>query len=412
MPHQGAFHPRKFRGQGGFVITLELIIIISILGFGTLVGIVMIRDALVKHYVAKQSSETLVADAAGRVLGEAIDFDEHDAPRIFFVDRSQETAYRTLIGVRDDRFTSREAVYYGGTACTGVPCIKTTSDELTSSRGTDYLSGTGNVSYFNALQGGPNYAVGRGDQGLPGHLFRESPLMCPLEPSQVQSRWMSQKVASGEPCESIKLEDEVKTPAFTGCLIDAPLDEVEDPFPGSSTALGNTNASTDTSSVGESVACDCPESMEDQGDILSLYAGAIETLLDSTVLTLNSALLITGQEIPAMDVGKICCPINSDLDEDELVNGVVYIVLQEQVSQLDLAAFPAVQQTINTTLAPMAGDLSCSSPVILKSADSVPDPNEPDANALETFAAPFWVNLPGAASDEWYSTPPTEGEGW
>lgn len=365
------------------MITLELIIIISILGFGTLVGIVMVRDALVKYYVAKQSSETLVADAAGQVLGEAVDFDEHDAPRIFFVDRSQETAYRTLIGVRDDRFSSREAVYYSGTACTGVPCIKTISDELTSSRGTDYISGTGNVSYFNALQAGPNYAVGRGTQGLPGHLFRESPLMCPVAASQVRSRWMSQKVTSGEPCESVQLDDEVKTPPFTGCLIDAPLTE-----------------------------CDCPATTEEQGDILSLYAPAIETLLDSTVLTLNLALLITGQQIPDVNVGKLCCPIGSDLDDDELVNGVVYIVLEELVSQLDLTAFPSVQQTINTTLAPLASEISCSAPVILKAVDSVPDPGDATVNALEVFSAPFWVNMPGTASNDWYSVSPTQGEGW
>lgn len=383
MLHQRTRRSNKIGGQGGFVITLELIIIISILGFGTLVGIVMIRDALVKHYVAKQSSETLVADAAGRVLGEAIDFDEHDAPRIFFVDRSQDTPFRTLIGVRDDRFTSREAVYYSGSACTGVPCIKTISDELTSSRGTDSLPGTGNVSYFNALQGGPNYAVGRGSVGLPGHLYRESLLMCPVAPSELQSRWMSQKVASGEPCESVQLEDEVKTPPFTGCLIDAPLAQ-----------------------------CDCPASTEEQGDILSLYAAPIETLLDSTVLTLNTALLITGQQIPAVNVGKICCPIGSDLNEDELVNGVVYIILEELVSQLDLAAFPTVQQTINGLLAPLAGDISCSSPVILKAANSVPDPNDPTQNALGGFSAPFWVNLPSASSNVWYSVPPSEGEGW
>jgi hypothetical protein len=378
MSHRG-----KLVGQGGFVITLELIIIISILGFGTLVGIVMIRDALVKHYVAKQSSEALVADAAGQILGEAVGFDEHDAPRIFYVDRSLETTFRTLIGVRDDRFTSREAVYYSGTACTGVPCIKTISDELTSSKGTDYLSGTGNVSYFNALQGGPNYAVGRGASGLPGDLFRESALVCPVPASQLQSRWMSQKVVAGEPCESVELEDEVKTPPFTGCLVDIAL-----------------------------FACDCPASTEDQGDILSLYAVPIETLLDSTVLTINTALLIAGLQIPEVNVGKFCCPAGSDLDEDELINGTVYLVVNELVSELNLAAFPLVQQTINTILAPLEGDLSCSSPVILKAADSVSNPEDPTQNALGTFTTPFWVNLPGSQSGDWYSVPPTEGEGW
>lgn len=375
--------PLTCRGEGGFVITLELIIIISILGFGTLVGIVMIRDALVKHYVSRQSSETLVADANGKILGKAVDYDEHDSPRIFLIDRSRDTAFRTLIGVRDDRFTSREAVYYSGSNCTGTPCIKPPSDELTSSRGTGYLPGTGNVSYFNALQGGPNYAVGRGSKGLPGYLFRESGLMCPVIPSQFQSRWMSQKVVPGEPCESIQLQDETKSSPFTGCLIDAPL-----------------------------VPCDCPESMEDQVSILSRYGVAIEILLDSTTTTLNTTLLQTGQQIPSVDVGKICCPAGSNLDDGELINAFVYTIIEGLVSDLDLAAFPSVQQSINATLAPLNGELSCSSPVILKAVDSVPDPNDPSLNFLGSFSSPFWLNLPGAASSDWYSVPPTEGEGW
>lgn len=383
MPKLWAYPMGKYRSQGGFVITLELIIIVSILGFGTLVGIVMIRDALVKHYFAKQSSEVLVADAKGRVIGEAVDFDEHDAPRVVLVDRSLETPSRTLIGVRDDRFTSREAVYYTGTDCTGQPCIKTVSDEATSSRGIDYLHGTGNVSYFNALQGRPNYAVGRGEQGLPGYLFRESELMCPVAAGQLRSRWISQKVVPGEPCESVQLDDETQSPPFTGCLIDAPI-----------------------------TACSCPASTEDQGDILSLYLPSIEALLDTTVATLNTTLLVTGQQIPPVNIGKICCPIGSDLEEDELVNGVVYLVLDQLLSTLDLSVFPSVQQTVNTILAPLAGDIYCSNPVILKAADSVPDPNDPTSNVFGNFTAPFWLNRPGSGSDEWYSVPPTAGEGW
>jgi hypothetical protein len=360
-----------------------LIIIITILGFGTLVGIVMIRDALIKHYFAKQSSEAVVADATGRILGEAVDYDEHDAPRIFLVDRSLESPYRTLIGVRDDRFSSREAVYYSGANCTGTPCIKTISDESTSSRGIDSLSGTGNVSYFNALQGGPNYAVGRGDDGLPGYLFRETGLSCPVAPNDIQSRWMSQKVVAGEPCEAVDLDTETRTEPYTECLVDSPIEQ-----------------------------CDCPSSTEDQGDLLSIYAGPIDTLLDTTILTLNTVLLITGQQIPATDIGTICCPIGSTLEEDEIVNGVVFLALNQVINDLDLSAFPAVQQQINTILAPLTSEVFCSNPVLLNLAESVPDPNEPEVNVFENYSAPFWVNLPSSASDEWYSVPPTEGEGW
>ena len=50
----------------------------------------------------------------------------------------------------------------------------------------------------------------------------------------------------------------------------------------------------------------------------------------------------------------------------------------------------------------------------LKKAVSVPDINNPEQNALESFTPPFQINLPAAGGrtegDDWYPTPPT-GEG-
>ena len=89
---------QKKSPKAAFVITLELILLVTILFIGTLVGIVAIRDALIKRYVSQQSQVTVVVDAEGRLLGEAVGFDEHDAPRLFYIDRTQSTNYRTLIG--------------------------------------------------------------------------------------------------------------------------------------------------------------------------------------------------------------------------------------------------------------------------------------------------------------------------
>ena len=139
------------RRQGGFIITVELLLIATILVIGSIVGVIAIRDALVKRIAQQRSQAVLVIDDSGRVLGEALGFDEHEAPLVSYIDRTVPPAapdpdhrnYRALIGVRDDRFTTREPVYYSGENCTGTPCMKLASDEDTDSIGYDGIAGTG-----------------------------------------------------------------------------------------------------------------------------------------------------------------------------------------------------------------------------------------------------------------------------
>ncbi len=197
--------------QQGYVLTIELILLVTILVIGSFVGIVAVRDALFKQKVQQLDNTIIVADDKGVVLGEMVTLDEHDAPQLFYIDRTStepEQNYRALIGVRDDRFTSREAIYYTELNCQGDPCIKPVSNEAMDDVGVSRLPGTGAVSYFQALQGAPNYAIGRSPNGLPGHLFRETIQACELPEliggvgSPIGSRYMSQKVVTGEPCES------------------------------------------------------------------------------------------------------------------------------------------------------------------------------------------------------------------
>ncbi|WP_025563344.1 hypothetical protein [Psychromonas sp. SP041] len=197
--------------QGGFVLTIELILIITILVIGSFVGITAIRDALFKQKIKQQDRSVLVADSNNNVLGEVINFDEHDAPQLLYIDRTTTNPpknYRALIGVRDDRFTSREPIYYTALNCQGDPCIKPTSNETLDSSGVSRLPNTGAVSYFQALQNGPNYAIGRSPNGLPGFLYKETFEACPMPEiiggigSPIGSRYISQKVVTGEPCES------------------------------------------------------------------------------------------------------------------------------------------------------------------------------------------------------------------
>ncbi len=55
--------------QDGFILTLELILIISILGIGLFVGFSAIRDALFKYYTSQSSGDVYVSDANGTVFG-------------------------------------------------------------------------------------------------------------------------------------------------------------------------------------------------------------------------------------------------------------------------------------------------------------------------------------------------------
>lgn len=369
---------RSPQRQAGFVLTVELLILITVLLLGTLVGIVAIRDALVKHYVNKQSHVAIVVDAQNRVLGQAVDFDEHDAPRLFYIDRSQPTSYRALLGVRDDRFTSREALYYAGPSCQGEPCIKTVSDEAVDNTGVDGVSGSGAVSYFNALQRQPNYAVGRAADGLPGALYRETPRSCPLEANEIGSRWVSQKVVQGLPCEAISLDGLNTDPSYNACLV-----ETAEP-------------------------CACPAPYEDEADILTNYLPQINDRMDATLSTIN-LLLPPGQQIESVEIGTLCCAEAFDLRGDDLVDAAVYVAITQVLETQGVPS--SAQSAIDEVLAPMQGEILCEASLQLMAAESVSAPDASDRNALEVFTPPFRVNLPAAGgSGQWHSTVP-RGEG-
>lgn len=246
---------RRAEGERGFIITLELVLIFTILGIGLLVGIVAIRNALFVWWQKKQSHTVWVYDSTPApngpiVLGPARDFDEHEAPRLFFVDRSfsaldpagdpppigvdaawQGRNFRAFIGVRDDRFTSRHRIFYENSLDCGVTstggavqaCIVAAGLEVgdnlaigkvqvsvldgtggVSSSGTAEISDAGGIGYLYPLQQGPSYGIGRDLDdltGLPGTLYRETTTSC--TPANVRSRWTSQTVTGGLPCEPL-----------------------------------------------------------------------------------------------------------------------------------------------------------------------------------------------------------------
>ena len=203
------------RKEQGFIITTTMVVVFTVVFIGLIVGIVAVRDAWFKTTVFENSVDVFVMTDAGDVLGKAVDFDEHEAPLVPFVDYDVPDPnggnYRVLVGVRDDRFTSRERVYYPNSLnCTGQPCVFVPSTELSgntsvNSRGVDEVTGTGGVSYQLATQAGGgagsryNYAVGSSNGGLPGHLLRQTDTACvvTITDNSVDtyiSYWQSQRV--------------------------------------------------------------------------------------------------------------------------------------------------------------------------------------------------------------------------
>ena len=338
--------------QGGFVLTIELLLIITILVIGSFVGITAIRDALFKQKVKQQDRSIVVADSNNTVMGEVISFDEHDAPQLLYIDRTSinpDKNYRALIGVRDDRFTSREPIYYTALNCQGDPCIKPTSNESLDSSGISRLPNTGAVSYFQALQGAPNYAIGRSPNGLPGFLYKETLEVCPIPDviggigSPIGSRYLSQKVVTGEPCES---------------PVNLPLDAGQPPLTCSSSgqiSVGGLALSTSCDSAcgtDTNGQCGCPAG----------YYSVSGRLL--------SRLGLKGQ----------CCPNDTEFDDSSLLG--------------------------------LGGGALCTG-LNLKKAQSVININNPSQNALAPFTPPFQVNLPESggrvAGDQWFNTAP-DGE--
>lgn len=389
--------------QQGFVLTIELILITTILIIGSIGGIVALRNALIKHQFQQQEQEVVIADSNERLLGKMVSFDEHEAPLVAYVDRTvtsteaNQTAanYRVLIGIRDDRFTTREPIYYDAPNCTGNPCIKSTSDENSDSTGLSGIRATGVVSYFNALQGGPNYAIGRSFDGIKGDLFRSTAAQCPATISEIQSRYVSQKVVSGTPCEDFSVQS---AEADTSCLVGLEVT-------GGLVGFGNV--------IDDVVPCEqCPSGMQSQRDILDNYLPLVEPLVDSTLSTLSFLGVVPNVDVT---LGEICCPEGMRLeDDDNIVNSIVFIVLKNVLNLLgiDLTSNSLVVDTLRL-LGIEEGLLSCISDVKLQQAQSVPDNYDPTLNALESFIAPFKVKLnqsPAIQSDQWYYIPP-DGEG-
>tara|TARA_R110000772_G_scaffold47019_3_gene107598 strand:- start:14670 stop:15926 length:1257 start_codon:yes stop_codon:yes gene_type:complete len=414
--------PRVRQYQGGFIITLELILVSTILVIGTFIGVVALRDVLFKQYVEKQSRDIYVSDSNGLVLGQALSFDQHEAPRIPYIDRlvpplSPDPAhrnYRALISIRDDRFTTREAVYYDGENCTGTPCIKAPSDENEDNIGIDNVAATGAVGYLYKSQAGPTYAIGRSPNGITGYLFRDTGNACPISPDAVRSRYMSEKVVTGSPCESLETSSTETTPGTTTTTQTYVADAYTDCLIGLGAIPGGV---VDT--------CSCPANYSEQNDVIR----AAESEIDASLLVGLNAVrgfakdVVDVVEAADLQVGTVCCPVGSVLSNTGLADTIAYAIIEDAIyaTLTDARKIDKSIDTLNNNLNPQTivcvEETTTTTPgtggsrsLVLREATQVLAPDTSD-NALANFTAPFKINLPAdASSDDWvYTLPGKEG---
>ncbi len=431
---------RGRQSEAGFIITIELILIATILVIGSLVGLVAIRDALVKRIAHRESQQITVYDANGIWLGRAIGFDEHQAPLVPYIDRtvppeSPDPAhldYRALIGVRDDRFTSREPVYYDGLDCTGTPCIKATSDETADNTGLSGLPATGAVSYLHALQGGPNYAIGASPDGIQGRLYRSTFQACPVAPADIQSRYLSQKVVTGSPCENrttvVAGGPTTTTTTTTGQAVTTAYCDNQ-AAPCTATAPETCTCITEPTVLASCADGDSQLAVLDaiEADVLQRSSAYLDTLLTLSNPSGNYTRFLPDVVLTSVDGMDICCPVGSVLGQVGLVDTAGYLIL---INELLEAGLPNGQLTFlleDLGVQVPSTEFSCAGepappPEVEQSiswgglqalaAEPVPDPDDPAANALDRFLAPFRVQLPiGMAAESWISTPPDGVEG-
>jgi hypothetical protein len=205
-----------FLKQRGFILSIEAVLLFSVVGIGLMVGLVVLRDALIRLYVSGQEARFIVADSASppTFIGTALGFDEHESPVLVFTDYDPLGTginFRSLLGVRADRFTSRQVVLYQSTDCNSTyalpVCIAKTGSEAANVLVRNRTGVSASTSQLYPLQGyGPVYAVGRGftdtDQGRlyrAGYSAGENPepLACPA--NSLNSAWLSM-ADSSESC--------------------------------------------------------------------------------------------------------------------------------------------------------------------------------------------------------------------
>lgn len=197
------------RGSAGFILTLELLILLTIFGVVAIFAMVLIQQHFVNEAGDYFGHNIFIYDSkmpAGSsvLVGRAVSFNALEAPQIIYRVPTPTPPLAALLGVRAANFTTRPSVFYDNANCTGASWMLDPANPV---------SGTvGEVSDLYSLQG-TAFAIGVSgtDQNV---LYRSTPGAPPG--ATPQSRWVSERYSAN--CQAV-----ADDPVLRGALIPANL---------------------------------------------------------------------------------------------------------------------------------------------------------------------------------------------
>ena len=174
------------RNEQGFVLTLELLLLVSIFGVVVIYALTLIQQHFVQSVADPFGRIVFVYDSTPPVgssllVGRAVGFNEYESPLVVYRNPDPALPLAVLLGVRPANFTTRQSVFYDNPGCTGATWIL---DPANPTAGT-----VGEVSDLHALQG---VAFAIGTSGASANVLYRSigggpPAATP------QSRWVSER---------------------------------------------------------------------------------------------------------------------------------------------------------------------------------------------------------------------------
>ena len=132
---------RRRAQPGGFVVTVEFLLVMGLFVMPLLVGLVLLgRKAATLYfnsvnYTEAPEQQAIVVDsspaATPKVMGPVVGYDPFEAPLVIFREHSKQGG--VVLGVRPTRVTSYAEVFYDDDACTVNPRVRKANESTSSS---------------------------------------------------------------------------------------------------------------------------------------------------------------------------------------------------------------------------------------------------------------------------------------
>ena len=198
---------RRARRSRGFILTLELLLLISIFGVVIIFALVLIQQHFVRSVADPFTRTIFIYDSkppkgSSVLVGRTVSFNQYEAAQIVYRIPDPTEPLAALLGVRPANFTTRPSVYYDAAGCTGGTWML---DPTNAASGV-----SGEVSDLYATQG-TAFAIGTSG-GSQNVLYRSTPGAAPG--AMPQSRWMSERYSAN--CQPVGAD-----PALQAALIPA-----------------------------------------------------------------------------------------------------------------------------------------------------------------------------------------------